>query len=167
MAWFFTSFGGFSVVLQDGKSNQWKVRSRSRQDLERLISKANLAGQKVIETFGSDYRYRLVINADELSAIFRTLEQSITYGNYKSKLQATPGMEKLCDVAHGIWHLWAGKFGGAYQRQPSQRYLIDDDSHDQTLAHGPKPTRPALDDAEPPAPATIRDKPGNGRKRNG
>jgi hypothetical protein len=124
--WVFTAFGGYSIVRESGDGDKWKVRSRSRQDLERLISKANLTGQKVIQTFGSDYRYRLIINADELSQIFACLEKSITYSNYKGVLGATKGMEKLCDVAHGIWHLWAEQFGGAYQRKPGQRYVIDD-----------------------------------------
>jgi hypothetical protein len=121
--WVFAKFGGFSIVRCHGKNDQWQVRSRSQQDLINLIRVAGLRGQKVIETLGRDYRFRLLVNADELSQVFSALEKSITYENYKAQLGSIRGMERLCSVAHSIWSVWASEFGGAYQTGGRTRQL--------------------------------------------
>jgi hypothetical protein len=54
--WCFAKFGGYSIVRCHGKTDQWQVRSRAREDLLNLIKAADLRDQKVIETLGRDYR---------------------------------------------------------------------------------------------------------------
>jgi hypothetical protein len=175
MAWLFTRMGFYSVVKTGSNTDEWKVRSRSRQDLENLIKAADLRGQKVIQTYGADYLYRIIVNSDELSQIFTAIQESVTYTNYKGILQATPGQEKLCTVAHAIWSLVAEKFGGAYQQRGGnrQRSLLASERDERTFgASSSKRTIHAtdshtadstLDDVEPPTPPMPK-KHGSGRK---
>jgi hypothetical protein len=113
----------------------------------------------VIQAYGADYLYRIIVNSDELSQIFTAIQESVTYTNYKGILQATPGQEKLCSVAHAIWSLVAEKFGGAYQQRGCnrQRSLLDSERDERTLGDSPArrtihatDSHGTLDDAEPP-----------------
>ena len=156
--WIFSKWGIVSIVKKGGKGDEWQVRSRSREDLTNLIQAAELRGQKVIEAFGSDYRYRLVIKADELTQLFDAFESGIDYPNYKTRLSQTPGQEKNCQAAHTVWRVIADAHGGAYQSAPrAQRSLLSADA--------PEALRSALNDGEAPASDVVRGKRGNGRKR--
>lgn len=176
--WCFSKFGGYSIVRCHGKTNQWQVRSRSSQDLINLIQRADLRHQKVIETLGRDYRWRLIVGADELSQIFSALESSVDYENYKSCLGRERGMGKLCSAAHRIWSVWASEFGGAYQSGGHERRAdMDGDWQRKTFGHDAKPAEresldlgekwggdhSALHDVEPPPPPMPK-KRGTGRK---
>jgi len=166
--WVFSKWGFVSIVKKGVNGDEWQVRSRSREDLINLIKAADLRGQNVIETFGSDYRYRLVIKADELSLIFDAFESSIDYPNYKTRLSQTPGQEKNCRAAHTVWGVIADAHGGAYQSGPGgrQRSRLVNDTWERALGDAPPPTHDAQTDVEPPAPDVVRGKRGNGRKRN-
>lgn len=137
--WAFTSFGFFSVVKKGGNGDEWQVRARVRADLDNLIHRAHLNGVRILDTAGSDYRYRLVLHEDELTDVFRAFEESIDYPNFKSKLAVTRGQEKHHTAAHKVWNIMAD----LQETRPwssgiasyKQRSLMQSDWYEQTFGH--------------------------------
>jgi len=106
--WIAALTGWYSIVRKGGNGQQWQIRGRVRQDLLNLIAAAKLDGQKVIETFDSDYRYRIVVDKEQLGRVFEALESSIDYPNYKSAMGKIRGQEKHLQAYHKIWAIMAG-----------------------------------------------------------
>ena len=57
---------------------------------------------------GADYRYRFVVNGEQLDRIFKALRESIDYSNFKSEIAATPDQRGKLHSYHNIWAEMAG-----------------------------------------------------------
>jgi hypothetical protein len=114
--WIASQLGFFSIVQKEGF---FHVRARLRSDLEALRATARVR-VRIEEWPAADYRYRLRVNAAALARIFRALEKSVDYPNFKSRIAQLPAQqEKL--AAYG--RLWSA----LYQLQqdanpPHQKY---------------------------------------------
>ena len=106
--WIASRFGWVSIVRKGGNGKEWQIRARVRKDLLSLIAAAKLQDQKVIETFDSDYRYRIVLEKEQLGRVFEALESSIDYPNFKSVVAKIRGQEKHLQAYHKIWAIMAG-----------------------------------------------------------
>ena len=168
--WIQSTSGLYSIVRK-GAPGEYQVRARVRGDLDNLIKVAKLHGQKIVQSNGSDYAYRLIISKAELTSIVLALADGITYGNFKSAVGATKGQEKHANIYHQAWGLFAKlQPGGAYSGGHSrQKNLFDgDDWYAKVFGHPatPKPeplgeTWGADDpfaDVEPPKHAVVHSK---------
>jgi len=95
--WIFTQYGFFSVVCaREGDGSQGNavdehrvmVRARLRGHLESLALRfpADLGGIEIIETAGTDYRYRLFADKAVWVRVLQLLSEELDYDNFKSKV---------------------------------------------------------------------------------
>jgi hypothetical protein len=75
------------------------VEARSRD----LVAAAKL--KDVIEDWPqADYRWRIRLKAEaDLTRVFAALQQSINYGNFKSRIAATPDQRAKLHAYHELW----------------------------------------------------------------
>jgi hypothetical protein len=101
--WLFTKFGFYSIV-KDEASEKFKVRARSKQDLQNLVSKIKeLAKCKILEWPEADYRYRIFIDSNHLHLLFEQLEESIDYNNFKDTIYGLPDQKDKVHSYHLVW----------------------------------------------------------------
>ena len=113
--WLMTKHGFYSVV--EKKQGEFHVRSRERRDLENLVDRVPLPGQRVVETPDGDYAARLVCGRDTVGRILAFLAETIDYGNFKAMIDRTRDQERK--PYHEVWSVMAGALG-AYGR-PGKR----------------------------------------------
>ncbi len=104
--WIAARFGWFSIVRKGG-AGAFHVRARARRHLEKLISAAHLDGPKIVESTHTDYRFRIIVKADQLHRVFETLEDSIDYDNVKGCIANIAGEEKYEAALHHVWKIMA------------------------------------------------------------
>lgn len=97
--WAATKFGFFSIVQKDGA---FHVRARVRADLVELRRRARLKAE-LEEWPAADYRWRVRVGAAELARVFRAMERSVDYGNFKNEIARTPGQVDKLRAYHDLW----------------------------------------------------------------
>lgn len=100
--WLSTTTGFFSIVQHRNQPDQYLVRARVRQDLLSLKTLAALAGD-VLTTPTADYRYRLYVSRDEMSAILAKLAAAIDYPNFKDRIATLPDQRPKLAAYHRVW----------------------------------------------------------------
>jgi len=106
--WIAALTGWYSIVRKGGDGKEWQIRARVKRDLLNLMVAARLNGQEVIETPLGDYRFRILVNEEQLGRVFEALESSIDYPNFKSAIAKIRGQEKHLQAYHKIWATMAG-----------------------------------------------------------
>lgn len=98
--WLFTELGFFSIVK---KGKVWHVRSREWQDLENVARL--LPGEPEVQDSypGSDYPFRLILNSRQKSALFKKLEATVEYGNFKGRIAEIPDQRHKLPALHDVW----------------------------------------------------------------
>jgi hypothetical protein len=115
--WLMTKHGFYSIV--EKAPGQFHVRSRERHDLQNLVDRIPLAGQKIIATPDADYAARLIVDRATLMSILLFLGETLDYGNFKDTVDSTPDQKHK--PYHDIWSVLA-KALGAYG-QPGNRQM--------------------------------------------
>jgi hypothetical protein len=96
--WVFTNRGFFSIVVPDRDEPAWRTVPKSiapGASLRMLLVRARRRGQietvfgvcvvgKVIEESGRDYRYRALVERENVARVMRQEVERITYGNFKN-----------------------------------------------------------------------------------
>ena len=102
--WLFTDKGFYSVVTTDD-GGDFMIRGRVRRDLEALLPLLEpfSRGREVLESRQADYRYRLVVDADEWVAVAAELAAGIDYANFKSRIAEIDPAR--ADAYHEIWEV--------------------------------------------------------------
>jgi hypothetical protein len=102
--WIFTSQGFFSVV--EDSPDRLVVRSRTREDLERLVELTRLTtthpGFPIEATPDRDYPWRFHCTRETWAWILWVLGERIDYPNFKDEVYRTLGAERET-VLHTIW----------------------------------------------------------------
>lgn len=98
--WICSQLGFFSIVR---KPDGWHVRARLRADLQGLLAAAGL-DLPVQEWPQADYRWRVIAEAGQVTAVFAALAASVDYPNFKSRIAALPGQRAKLEAYHGLWH---------------------------------------------------------------
>ncbi|WP_043586347.1 hypothetical protein [Geminisphaera colitermitum] len=104
--WLCTKIGFYSIVQK--LPNEFHVRARCERDLVNLrrhctASIPGASAWQIHRSEPADYRWRLVVGAGEIAAIFAALSASIDYSNFKSEIACTPGQrDKL--AAYSAFH---------------------------------------------------------------
>jgi len=116
--WIASNIGFYSIVkkpshLHEDGSAVTVVRARDKADLTRLLANTSETPgfewqmpsvTRIHEWDYSDYRYRIYVeNAEDFTAIFETLSNTITYDNFKDEILATPHQLKKYKAYEGLW----------------------------------------------------------------
>ena len=104
--WVFTNHGFYSIVrILDTNPEKFWIRSRRREHLNTFFSE-----ERILESYGSDYQYRVEINKEELSEIFSYLPEEIDYSNFKDSI-------KDKHLHHAAKLVWLGVYGALDERE--------------------------------------------------
>jgi hypothetical protein len=98
---------GFFSIVKKGGEGEFQIRARAKRHLGNLIRAAHLDGQNIVESMSTDYRYRIIVKADQLHRVFEALEKSIDYDNVKGCIASIPGEEKYEAALHRVWSIMA------------------------------------------------------------
>ncbi len=109
--WLMTKHGFYSIV--EKKPDEFHIRSRERRDLQNLLDKVPLTGRLIIDTPDADYAARIVTDRDTVRMVMEFLANSLDYGNFKGKIDATSGQRHK--PYHDVWNVMAEALG-AYGR---------------------------------------------------
>lgn len=102
--WLFTTDGFFSAVAHRDDPGTVIVRSRVRDDAERLVDSVGLGD--VIETPDRDYRFRVHLPRGRWARYVATAAEAIDYPNFKAAVAARQG----ADRAHAYADVWSVMF---------------------------------------------------------
>lgn len=98
--WVSSKFGFYSIVK---KPDGWNVRARVKKDLENVLAASGL--ENPIKVYPeADYRFRIIVDAAGLAAVFEVLEKSIDYDNFKSMIGRTPDQQEKLHAYHNVWN---------------------------------------------------------------
>ena len=104
--WVFTNHGFYSIVkILDTNPEKFWIRSRRKEHLNTYFSE-----ERILESNGSDYQYRVEISKEELSEIFSYLPQEIDYTNFKDSIKDKP-------LHHAAKLVWLGVYGALDERE--------------------------------------------------
>lgn len=104
-----TADGFFSIVNKDVAEGELLVRSRLKEDLERLAEKLNIPASKIVTTKMADYWYRLTVPAKDFGAYLAGTAERIDYDNFKSSLPYATATEKRRARAYS--EVWQALYG--------------------------------------------------------
>ena len=115
--WLFTKYGFFSTVCArqgDGSQGQRvdpgriMIRGRRREHLEDLQGRFtdSLSDCEILETPGTDYRYRMFVQKSVWSEVLVALSEEMDYDNFKSKVAAHQGSEGA-SYEHALHDVWS------------------------------------------------------------
>lgn len=99
--WIASKFGFFSIVA---KADGVHVRARVKKDLEELLAQTDTTAP--VQTWpGADYRYRVIVGADQLPVFFQKLAESIDYDNFKNMIHASPTQQGKYYAYSSVWEI--------------------------------------------------------------
>ncbi|MGI9213049.1 MAG: hypothetical protein ACR2HF_11310 [Methylococcaceae bacterium] len=101
--WLMLNKGFISIVNKEGS---YVARSRKKEHLE-----AYFPHSEIISGAGTDYKYRVFLNDEELRDFFTRLPDEINYTNFKSSIdvEKEPVYKNVCS---DLWHSLATAFWG-------------------------------------------------------
>ncbi len=114
--WILSRHGFYSIVQKE--PDRFHVRSRERRDLENLVREIPLLRAEILESRTADYAFRIILGADQVPAVMKTLGDSVTYGNFKGCIARTP--DQVHKPYHEVWEV-LGAALGAYGRPGKRR----------------------------------------------
>ena len=121
--WIFTSEGFFSVIHTEGnRPKEVTVRSRCRDDLERMLTYAQL-GTNIIQTsLDRDYPYRVVIPRIEWTRYLSSVVQRLVYPNFHESLSEIDEQRFNC-YSEIWWRLveWEAEMRGVSMKELRNR----------------------------------------------
>ena len=99
--WLCTQLGFFSIVRKE--QDTFHIRARCLGDLDKLSSAIGLPSP-VVSYPGSDYPWRIICDAGDLTRFFALMSASINYGNFKSAIAASSTQRPKLSAYHDIHH---------------------------------------------------------------
>lgn len=100
--WLFTKTGYFSVVQDRQNADQFHVRARFREDLERLRD-AYLQDLEIKHTPKADYAYRAQIDRMTFGELAIALANDVDYDNFKNAVTREQGHDRHM-LYLDVWH---------------------------------------------------------------
>ncbi|MGC9452760.1 MAG: hypothetical protein ACP5I4_15075 [Oceanipulchritudo sp.] len=108
------------------RPGEFHVRARIRKDLVNLLE---LVGKdlEIQDWPDADYRYRLITDQREISAIMAALAWSLDYPNFKNQIAFSEDQRVKLAAFHEIWAIMAGI--SAAERPGRRIRSIETDGH--------------------------------------
>ncbi len=107
--WLCTQHGFFSIVQK--RPGEYHVRARVKEDLKNLCDVCEVKWWKIHRSAPpADYRWRLVVNEDDVTHIFCCLSapDNLDYDNFKGRIHELPDQ---CEKAGAYGQLWGNLMG--------------------------------------------------------
>lgn len=111
--WLMTPFGFFSIVAAYTPAEGYgcglrMIRARKREHLVALRTRhPHLPA--ILQTDNTDYPYRIVADAGDVTRVVMALAEDICYGNFKAAAKATvPEDGAYHDFLHTVWRAGLG-----------------------------------------------------------
>ncbi len=98
--WLCTQHGFYSIVQK--RPGEYHVRARLRRDLMNLRELCGAAWQ-IHRSEGADYRWRAVVEADDLALIMANLAESIDYANFKGRIHEREDQAAKSPAYGALW----------------------------------------------------------------
>lgn len=102
--WVMSRMGFYSIVENFNIRGHYLVRARVKADLVELLAEAGVKRRPQYKS-GTDYEFRVTVSQAELAKIFRTLEESINYPNFKAACDHLPRMRNRHGLLSEVWWL--------------------------------------------------------------
>ena len=102
--WLATQYGFYSIVQK--AENIYFVRARIRQDLVNLLELLDLETE-VLDWAQADYRYRIIVDLEELLEIMVQLAGGIDYPNFKAQIYQREEQSHKLGAYQNIWSTMA------------------------------------------------------------
>jgi hypothetical protein len=80
--WIFSKDAFLSVVQVKDNLDRLLVRSRVKGDIEKVFSSV-----KVVESAGTDYRFRAVVEREAVANVMKSMVNDIDYTNFKDQIK--------------------------------------------------------------------------------
>ncbi|WP_194777074.1 hypothetical protein [Pararhodonellum marinum] len=96
--WIASKNGFISVVAHWDLADVLIVRARVKHDLQSLFD-----SQRIIETEDADYRFRVLVNKQEMANILVKMIKGIDYPNFKNEIAVHPDQNDKLKAYHEIW----------------------------------------------------------------
>ena len=112
--WLMTKHGFYSIV--EKRSGEFHIRSRERRDLQNLVDRVPLEGQRIFDTPDADYAARIVTDRETVRRVLRFVADSLDYDNFKGRIDRT--LDQLHKPYHEVWQVMSDALG-AYGRPGS------------------------------------------------
>lgn len=103
--WLATEYGFFSVVQKE--PDLYFVRACVRQDLVNLVELLGLETE-IHEWAEADYRYRIMIELDDLFELMVQLAAYLDYPNFKERVYEREDQSNKLGAYHQVWSLMLG-----------------------------------------------------------
>ena len=102
--WLFTKYGFFSVIKRKHRpqDKDYQVRGRERNDLENLRKVLHIE-EPVLETPRGDYRYRILVDKEQLHQLMYTLVEELDYENFKKTMSSYPDQKQKMEAYNEVW----------------------------------------------------------------
>jgi hypothetical protein len=139
--WLITKRGFYSAVQKKTDPDVLlSIRARSRKDLENLKDLLP-KGTKIVESKGTDYRWRVKIQRKDWIVICARLAAEVDYHNFKDEVKHQPGGAQRASILMSVWSAlgriqWGGKssyFDDSWPASPRWPAL---DSNDNCITCG-------------------------------
>lgn len=108
--WLMTRHGFYSIVQKN--PGEFHVRTRVRRDLENLIERVPLPGQKVHTSKATDYPHRIIVDKEGVLKVLLFLGETLDYGNFKGMIHETKDQRSKSAVYGRVWRALFEEFGG-------------------------------------------------------
>lgn len=115
--WVFTKYGFVSIACASKPNggideSTVMVRARLRQHLENLKARfpdTELGKAKILESAGTDYKYRLVVPKEVWVSVLSELAMEQTWSNFKNEAARFARIKKISDgfvnALHKVWEI--------------------------------------------------------------
>jgi hypothetical protein len=100
--WLFSETGVYSIVQSRNNRDELVVRTRFREDLDRLRERYLPSLGPVLSHRGTDYQYRAIARKEDFATAHSSIARGIGYTNFKSHIWETPGKERH-DAYTDVW----------------------------------------------------------------
>jgi hypothetical protein len=102
--WLATQHGFYSIVRK--ADARFHVRARVHDDLLNLLRLVGLQ-VPIEESPLTDYRYRIIVDAEQLARIMAAIALDLDYPNFKQRIAQRSDQRAKLQAFHEIWELMA------------------------------------------------------------
>ena len=99
--WLFTNFGFYSVVKKRGE-DCLTVRSRVREDLDRLREQYLPDLGQTLDHVGTDYPFRAQVSHEDFGEALKQISLNLDYSNFKNVVNRELGTRRA-GVCGNVW----------------------------------------------------------------
>lgn len=104
--WIITAIGCYSLTNHRDQPKNMMVRGRVRSDMERLVPLIPFWAlhSDIIETYDSDYKYRIIADREAMGGVFGKLVANMDYIGFKDNVADKQGKTRA-QIYYDVWDI--------------------------------------------------------------